>query len=208
MIKYLLAEKDALSNSYFVYDDESKKCLIIDLGAHFSQFERKAKELGLEIVAALLTHGHFDHVIGAGEAAERGIPIYVSKGDSHMLESAEGCLADIFAKPFNRPKSYQTISEGFYNFGGIAVEVIETPGHTKGSVCYRIGDILFSGDTLFKESYGRYDLPTGNPIELFRSVKILLNYPENLIVCPGHGETSSIDHERKYNPLKSYANQR
>lgn len=208
MIKYLLAAKEALSNSYFVYDDESKKCLIIDLGAHFSQFERKAKELDLEIIAVLLTHGHFDHVIGAGEAAEKNVPIYVSLGDSHMLNSEEGCLATHFKMPYKAPETYNTIAEGFYDFGGLSVEVIETPGHTAGSLCYRIGDILFSGDTLFKESYGRYDLPTGNPIELLNSIKNLLNYPKNLIVCPGHGEPTSLDHERSYNPLKGYANQR
>ena len=205
MIKYELFYRGAmLANTWIVYDDESKKCLIIDLNADFCEIEPVLDRLKVTPVALLLTHGHFDHVLGAHSASVKGIPVYISEKDSHMLKDGRSCLANFFGLNYEPPVSFEIIGEGTKDFGGITVETIATPGHTAGSVCYRIGDALFCGDTLFKNSYGRTDLPTGDFNELVKSAAKILKMGD-LVLCPGHDAVSSIRYEREHNPLSDYA---
>ena len=191
------------ANTHLLYDTESKKCLIIDLGADFCEIEGVLSARGLKVGALLLTHGHFDHSFGAASASERGIDVYISEKDAYMLKGPKESLAASFDCPFEPCARFTAIREGVYEIGGFTVKAIETPGHTKGSVCYVIGDDLFSGDTLFFESYGRYDLPGGNMIEIVRSAKKLFAL-DNLTVYTGHDKNTTIEHERRYNPLSKY----
>ena len=202
MIKYLVNVVPPLgANCYTVYDTDSKNCLIIDLGGDFLKILGQAERLGLSVKGVVLTHGHFDHVAGAVHCKERGIPVYISQEDSKMLSSSSNLseYAGYGRLSFSADK---ILREGVNEIGGIEFEVIKTPGHTLGSVCLLFGKTLFSGDTLFALSYGRYDFPTGNFGQLKESIiNKLFTLDGEIEVLPGHNGKTTINHERKYNPI-------
>ena len=180
---------------------EGGKALVVDPGAEATLVAAKLAKLGLEPAAVLLTHAHFDHV-GAVPDLQRSfpsLPVFVSEAD-----------AKIVSHPFNQfPPDYPPISR--HNnlkpaklaeelIGGL--EVIETPGHTPGGVCYYFPDekLLFSGDTLFAGSVGRTDLPGGDMPTLMDSLRKLTTLPDDTIVIPGHGPRTTIGDEKRTNP--------
>lgn len=181
---------DYQTNCYLVRQAGQTQCVLIDPGyaADFLLDTLNAKELELSAIA--LTHGHFDHVGAVRDlAAETGCRVYLS-GDELSLPPAitAGRLycTDLYTDRFTA--------------AGIPFTVLKTPGHTPGSVCLRTGSLLFSGDTLFAGSCGRTDLPGGNPADMRASLKLLAAIPENLTVYPGHGEATTLDAEKRYNP--------
>lgn len=185
------------TNCYLLEDPETKTCAVIDPGDQANDIDREIRKAGLSLTMILITHGHFDHVLGVPGLLEKwpGIPVYVHKsevnwdktGDNYML------LAPV--------EGIQTVKEGdTIDFAGAKIQVMHTPGHSPGSVTYRIGDVLFCGDTLFAGSCGRTDLPGGNMGAMRASLKRLAAIPENLSVHPGHGPGSTLDEEKKYNP--------
>lgn len=181
---------DYQTNCYLVRQAGQTQCVLIDPGyaADFLLDTLNAKELELSAIA--LTHGHFDHVGAVRDlAAETGCRVYLS-GDELSLPPAitAGRLycTDLYTDRFTA--------------AGIPFTVLKTPGHTPGSVCLRTGSLLFSGDTLFAGSCGRTDLPGGDPADMRASLKLLAAIPENLTVYPGHGEATTLDAEKRYNP--------
>lgn len=202
MIKYLVNQVPPLgANCYTVYDTETKNCLIIDLGGHFSTIISQAEKLGFTIKGVLLTHGHFDHVAGAKHCREHGIPVYISQEDSNMLTSYTNMSEYAGYGSLSFTADY-ILHEGKNQIGSIEFDVIKTPGHTQGSVCLLFGNMLFSGDTLFAMSYGRCDLPTGDFNQLKKSIfEKLFTLDGELEVLPGHEGRTTINHERKYNPI-------
>ena len=202
MIKYLINQVPPLgANCYTVYDTESKNCLIIDLGGDFSKILGQAQRLGLTVKGVVLTHGHFDHVAGAVHCKEHGIPVYISREDAKMLSSKTN-LSEYAGYGQLYFEADKILSEGANEIGGIKFEVIKTPGHTIGSICILIDKILFSGDTLFALSYGRYDFPTGDFSQLKNSIiNKLFTLDGQIEVLPGHEGKTTINHERKYNPI-------
>ncbi|MBQ8726561.1 MAG: MBL fold metallo-hydrolase [Clostridia bacterium] len=202
MIKYIVNEVPPLgANCYTVYDDDTKNCLIIDLGGDFYKIIEQTKSLGLTVKGALLTHAHFDHAMGTVYCKSAGIPVFVSKEDSLLL-LGDGNLAKAFGLGEFSLQADGILAEGKTQIGGIDLQVIKTAGHTAGSVCFLIEDKLFSGDTLFCSSYGRYDLPTGNFSDLKNSIiNKLFTLNGNIMVLPGHGGKTTIERERKYNPI-------
>ena len=131
------------------------------------------------------------------------VPVYMSENDVSFINS-NGNLAKYFGVKFIPFIVDNRLIEGFLTVCGLEICVYETPGHTKGSVCIRIGNALFTGDTLFKESYGRTDFPSGDGEELVKSIKKIFEIAENLVVYPGHNETTTLEHEKKHNPIKFY----
>ena len=202
MIKYLTNRVPPLgANCYTVYDDESKNCLIIDLGGDFSKILNQAERLGLSVKGVILTHGHFDHVADARFCKGQNIPVYISREDFNMLSSTTnmsewaGCGSLSF-------EADGVFKEGLNEIGGIKFEVIKTPGHTAGSVCFLFDKTLFSGDTLFALSYGRCDLPTGDFAMLKNSIlNKIFTLDGEIEVLSGHGGRTTIKYERKYNPI-------
>ena len=181
---------DYQTNCYLVRQAGQTQCVLIDPGyaADFLLDTLNAKELELSAIA--LTHGHFDHVGAVRDlAAETGCRVYLS-GDELSLPPAitAGRLY------------YTNLYTDRFTAAGIPFTVLKTPGHTPGSVCLRTGSLLFSGDTLFAGSCGRTDLPGGNPADMRASLKLLAAIPENLTVYPGHGEATTLDAEKRYNP--------
>lgn len=159
------------------------------------------KEKGLICRYAILTHGHFDHVGACGELEAAGAKILCGEGEDKFIFSAEnlGVFGGVQIPPF---KVYKTLKDGQkIDLCGIEFEVISTPGHSAGSVCYLCADKLFSGDLLFCGSVGRWDLPTGDYTALMQSLNRINSAFFNLEVYPGHGETTTLERERATNPF-------
>ena len=202
MIKYFVNQVSPIgANCYTVYDTETKNCLIIDLGGDFLKIKRQIDENGLTIKGVLLTHGHYDHCMAAIECKNMGIPVFISKEDSEMLKNKSNMayysgFGDFYLEVDN------FLTEGKNQIGGIEFEVIKTAGHTEGSVCFLIGENLFSGDTLFASTYGRCDLPSGDFSKLKDSIiNKLFKLDGSVVVLPGHSVKTTIERERKFNPI-------
>ena len=189
-------------NCYIVYD-ESGNCVIIDPGDDSETIADNIAENDLEPKAILLTHGHFDHIGAVVALKERyaPLPVYIHGDDKKMpTESEQQGIFD-----FGTDDDFEAdffIEDGeILTFGELKFEVIHTPGHTKGSCCFVCGEHLFSGDTLFRRSIGRVDLPGGSESAMMRTLKDkIANLPEELEVHPGHGEFTTIGEELEENP--------
>ena len=194
--KYTL---DFDENCYVVLNEQNKQAVIIDLGSRAEYIYSEITSLGYTPVAVLLTHGHFDHTGGCYDMQQKGVPIYIYKDEYDFTFTNKNC-AFVFGLPFKEFKADQTFERGELTVGGLTFKVVTTPGHTVGSVCFIIEDKMFSGDTLFKGSYGRYDLISGNRKDLISSiVDTLFHLKANYIVYPGHGEETTLEQERDTN---------
>ena len=144
--------------------------VVIDAGDEYDKIIKAAK--GKNIKAVLLTHGHFDHTGAVKELQKDGAKVYVSKNEEYMLSDSYSCLSAPFGFPFNEIKADVTFSDGdILDICGIKFKVIMTPGHTTGSTCFLVDDILFSGDTLFYQSIGRTDFPGGDFEVISKNIK-------------------------------------
>ena len=189
-------------NCYVVSDDTGEG-VVIDPGGMAKEILAYILEKKLSIQAVLDTHGHCDH-IGANDAIrdETGAPLYIHKADAPMLSDMRLNLSAFMGfKALSRPAEH-LLSEGDkISFGQSELEVIHTPGHTVGGVCF-VGDgVVFTGDTLFAGSIGRSDFPGGSEVELIGNIKKkLLALPDEMKVYSGHGPSSEIGWERQCNP--------
>lgn len=193
------------TNCYFIVNEQTGECLIIDPGDNADVLAQKIEAGGYVPQAILLTHGHFDHIMGVeGLRGRYGVPVYVHEADKEMLERPDlNCGAMIGTSV--SIKADKILRDGDkLALAGMNIEVLHTPGHTPGGVCYYFPkeEIVFSGDTLFCESIGRTDLPGGSSAVLVRSVREkVLKLPDLTVVYPGHGEPTKISTEKQYNPF-------
>lgn len=193
------------TNCYLAVNEENKEAVIIDPADRAEVIIQKVKSLQVKVAAILLTHGHFDHSGAAMDLKkEFQVPVCVLEQEKVVTEDNNLNLSSMFGLPFvvKADRFFQDQEE--IELAGFKIKVLHTPGHTKGGACYYLPEekTLFSGDTLFCESIGRTDFPTGNQAELSRSVKGLLStLPEDTRVCPGHESITDIAHEKKYNPF-------
>ena len=186
------------TNCYIVQNGAN--CVIIDPGYEPDTILRFLQGRNLTADAILLTHGHFDHVGAVEKLVEAtGCTLWMSEGDwSQKRNPITAYFYPIANCDFTE---VQFCEEGEdIPAAGLSFSVMATPGHTHGSVCYRYGDALFSGDTLFAGSCGRTDLPGGNWATIQESLRRLAELPENLTVYPGHGEATTIEKEKRKNP--------
>ena len=196
-----------MTNCYIAYTEAPGRCFIVDPGANAERIIKRLTKLELTPEAILLTHGHFDHICAVEKLRENyeGIKLIACSEERQMLEIPELNLTDRFKAPLSlKNVVYYQDGESFEVIG-ISIKMIHTPGHTSGSCCYFIdgcdNKVLFSGDTLFAESFGRTDLPTGSDSEIVVSIaKKLMELPDETDVYPGHESATTIGHERKYNP--------
>lgn len=193
------------TNCYFVYREGSSQALVFDPADKGDYIYNGLKEKGFTVAAILLTHGHFDHIWGVEALKElSGVKVYAYEEEREVCENASVNVSKGAGRPcIVQADTYLKDGEE-RTIEGISFKLLATPGHTKGSCCYYFEDdkILISGDTLFQESVGRTDLPTGSMSTLVRSVKEkLMPLPEDVRVYPGHGEATTIRYEKQYNPF-------
>lgn len=187
------------TNTYLV--SENGRGILIDVGSDGEDLYLYALKEGITLEAVLLTHGHFDHANGCAELQQKGIKIYIHEADAEKLYTYKGMAAFAGVK-LNAFKADEFVEDGeTLSLIGKKINVLHTPGHSKGSVCYVIDDSVFCGDTLFCGSYGRYDFYDGDLNELKNSAKKIFSLNGDYKLYPGHGEFSTLDEERKTNPI-------
>ncbi len=193
------------TNVYFYSDEDTKEAVIVDPGDEAEKLKGLIAKHGLKPVAVLLTHGHFDHILAADSLREAyGIPVYACEKEQALLADPQLNHSHLFGPPLRLAADKWVKDGDVLPLAGFQLRVLETPGHSAGSCCYydEENGMLFSGDTLFRESYGRTDLPTGSEEAIVRSVQRLLNeLPADTQVFPGHMSFSTIAYERQWNPL-------
>lgn len=194
------------TNCYIVSGPESKEVVVIDPGDQLVKIEEYLNNNDLECKRILLTHGHFDHIAAATKLKSlTGARICIHEEDAQLLRDPE---LNISAQLTNENISFEPDDllkdDDEFSEAGLSWQVIYTPGHTKGGVSYNLKDqgLIFSGDTLFFESVGRSDFPTGNQQTLIESIyNKLMIFDDSIEVYPGHGRPTTIGHERNYNPF-------
>lgn len=199
------------TNCYFVYDEEQegaqKDVLLFDPADKGAFIYDQLKAKGFRVAAIFLTHAHFDHIWGVQELrGKSGAKVYAYEGEQPLCENSDINVSAQVGRPCTvKPNAYLKDGEEI-TVAGITCKVIATPGHTIGSCCYYFEEagVLISGDTLFQESVGRTDLPTGSGGQLRRSIQDkLFVLPDETKVYPGHGDATTIRYEKAYNPFCS-----
>ena len=185
------------TNCYLLEDEKAHVAAVIDPGDEAGRILQVIKDDGVDVKYILLTHGHYDHTTAVPEL-HQALPqaeIYIHKAD------ANGAGSRLF------PLAGQIPDLKFYDegnaltLGELTIQVLHTPGHSKGSVTLKVGDVLFCGDTLFAGSCGRTHLAGGSYEEIMASLKKLGELPGDYHVCPGHDVTSTLERERRSNPF-------
>ena len=182
------------TNCYIVSNENTLECVVIDPGDEANTILNYLEDNKLKCVAILLTHGHFDHVGAVDTVAEEtGATVYM-----HELDDAK--LGRMYMMRYYLPENGKHLKDGdVLELAGLQFHIMETPGHTLGGVTIRCEDALFTGDTLFKGSCGRTDLPGGDMMTQLDSIKRICELPGDYEVYPGHMESSTLERERMLN---------
>ncbi len=191
-------------NAYIVGSEESGECILIDPGAQADLILQAVEEAGLRVALMVNTHGHGDHNGAVKEIKERtSAEFRIHQSDVRVM-AASMSWAPMMIPDYEMPPP----PDGFLSdgdelcMGEVTLRVLETPGHTPGSVCFYGEGTVFTGDTLFKGSIGRFDLDGGDGPQLLESIESrLLTLPDATVVLPGHGEGSTMGDERRSNPF-------
>ena len=190
-------------NTYVIWDNETSDCAVIDWGGDFELVNEFLTSNNLNLNFVLNTHGHFDHIMADDEIQKKlGVPIYAHKDDTDLIAYLPVQLKMFgIMEGVEAPEIEHFVEDDdILKLGNYEIKVIHTPGHSQGGVCYLIDNNLFSGDTLFLECIGRTDFPYGNQQQLINSIKTkLLILPDEVKVFPGHGDDTTIAHEKQFN---------
>ncbi|MBQ7625265.1 MAG: MBL fold metallo-hydrolase [Clostridia bacterium] len=190
------------TNCYILADDKTKECAVIDPGDEAERILSAAQ--GYKVKYVILTHGHFDHFEAAEEIREKtGAQTLIDRLDYDLLLSG-GESGALLMKDSLTPKIDGFIKDGDeLTLGTLKLKIMSTPGHTQGSCVIICDKVIFSGDTLFLESYGRCDLTGGSEEDMRKSLLKLSELPGDYTVLPGHGDRTYLSYERRFNPLMS-----
>jgi hydroxyacylglutathione hydrolase len=192
------------TNAYILMKPEERRCIVIDPGMNPQALLRKVADY--EVEAILLTHAHFDHIGGVDELRKlKGCPVYLHDAEADWLTNAKknGSMnwPDIGPPIITEPAEYGLDHNQSLKLLGETFKVFHTPGHSPGSVSFLLGDKLFGGDVLFRQSVGRTDLSGGSSRDLHNSIhSILFKLSDDTVVYPGHGPRTTIGYEKEHNP--------
>lgn len=187
------------TNCYIFADDKTKETMVIDPGEDADEILKTIKENDLNVKFIILTHGHWDHIGALGELKKQtGALVLIHTMDAESLKDSNMNLSCLFGVDKNTVSADRLLNDGDeITLGESKVQVIHTPGHTLGGICLKIGNILFSGDTLFNGTIGRTDLYGGDYNTLINSIKMkLFTLDEEVEVYPGHGMKTTIGKEK------------
>lgn len=202
------------TNTYFVYREGADECIVIDPADTGRLIFGKLRSAGFRTVGILLTHGHHDHIAGveamraaANEVAENHgfaqVLVYACEAERELLQSTRMNLSEMLGRACTVDADVYVKDGEEIEITGIKCKVIATPGHTVGGCCYYFEEAGFCvcGDTIFQASVGRTDFPTGSASTLVRSIQEkLFTLPDETILHPGHGDATTVEYEKKYNP--------
>lgn len=191
------------ANCWLCWDASSRLAVLIDPPADTSAVDRALSAHDLTLQKILLTHGHFDHIFGADVLRQKYcIPLAIHEADGDMLcDPMKNASMLFFRESHIYHPAEKLLRDGDeITVGTSTIRVMHTPGHSPGSVCYCMGKDCITGDTLFRESIGRTDLPGGNSEAISRSLEKLAAVADDIQIYPGHGEISTMSYEKKYNP--------
>ncbi len=203
------------TNTYFVYREGAQECIVIDPADYGRQIFANLNKNHLRTAGILLTHGHFDHIWGvealraaANETAEHhgydSVSVYACEAERELLGNARKNVSEGAGRACTVEADVYVRDGDKIEIAGIGCTVIATPGHTEGGCCFYFEEAGFCvcGDTIFQESVGRTDLPTGSMGTLIRSIREkLFVLPEETKLYPGHGDSTTVGHEKQYNPF-------
>ena len=193
------------TNCYFLYEEGKTDVIFIDPADKGGYLYEVLQQRGFHVAGILLTHGHFDHIWGVKELADlSGAEVWAAEAEKDVLESDDLNSSARVGRACTVKADHYVKDGDTITIAGMTCRMILTPGHTKGSCCFYFEDAgyLVAGDTVFLESVGRTDLPTGSESALIRSIREkLFVLPDDTKVYPGHGDATTIGHEKKYNPF-------
>jgi len=191
-------------NCYLLGCSISQKMAVIDPGGEVQRIWPRVTEIGYSLEYIINTHGHLDHIAGNQELKQKSqAGIIAHPDDLILMTRRDNFLSTMIpdAKP-SPPPDQLVHDEDIIKLGKLSLKVIHTPGHTPGGICLLVGDILFTGDTLFADGIGRTDFPGGNYAQLIASIKNKLYVlDEQLRILPGHGDESTLGREKHWNPF-------
>jgi glyoxylase-like metal-dependent hydrolase (beta-lactamase superfamily II) len=191
-------------NCYIVADEDSRRGVIIDPGAEAPRILEAVERLGVTVEKIVNTHGHVDHITAAEDIKDTlGIKLYLHPGDEMYLPNIVESAQMFGIEGARTPTVDEFLNEGDeITVDGLTIRVIHTPGHTPGSCILRVDGDVFCGDLIFSGSIGRTDLPGGDYATIMNSLeRVILNLPDDTRLHPGHGPSTTIAVERRYNPF-------
>lgn len=187
------------TNCYILYND--KNCIVIDPADDANFITETIEKLGVRPIALCATHGHFDHNLASGELqCIYEVPFYIHKDDLFLIKKIDNSVKYWLKIKHETILPYEISffdENACLKLGKTSLEIIYTPGHTPGSISIKTEDEIFTGDTLFKGDIGRYDFSYSSKDQIKESLRKLMKLPNNLVVYPGHGESTTIANEKK-----------
>lgn len=190
------------SNCWLVFGETTAGGVIIDPSPEIDVISDALEKRGVTLRYILLTHGHFDHMTSCDTLRDlTGAPLCIHRDDAECLTNSNLNASRLFsgADLLWRPAEVLLNDGMVLDSGDISVSVVHTPGHTAGSVCYLIGDMMFTGDTLFDCGIGRCDLPGGSDVEMIRSLALIRSIEGDFRIFTGHGSNTTLEKQKKYN---------
>jgi len=189
------------TNCWMVAADGSDDAVVVDPGFSPERVRGLLQRVGKRLVAVLATHGHYDHVGSAGAVCGEEVPLYIHEADREALTDPTSWGAGHPVPPVPVKDVRAVVDGDALEFAGFAIEVMHSPGHTPGSVCFVTDGFVFSGDLVFKGAIGRSDFPNSSNEDMEKSLKRFLTLADPLPVYPGHGPETTVGQERRTNPF-------